>query len=280
MNSFAQYDGMLILLPGSIKNKDSVSCLSEAARLDHYLAEIKLNTMLPLPLCPCSINDMLGPVGNRLHSSGIRFFVVDRSFYKSPFHYKAIHSVQFAPSGCKFFDEEKRMIEIESSEDTCLHEGEYRTNVKENLTPSSNRDLTSDGNEKKNRRIMGPIESFRVLFLYLRNNSIPLKMTDITMDYSFWGSEKHYCAFMNFNMLIHNIESIYHRKFNHDMVRYAYTLPHTTDKVEMTDASKSNRKKNAIQLKFSNIDAVDRMSRLMYGQWIIEMGWADRMVKF
>ncbi|MCU0599865.1 MAG: hypothetical protein MUE70_11495 [Desulfobacterales bacterium] len=253
--------------------------MSVAARLDHYLAEIKINTKLPLPLCPCSIDDILGPVGNRLHSSGIRFFAMDRSFYKSPFEYKAIQSVQFAASGCKFFDEERKMIEIESSEDTCLHEGEYRTNVKENLMPSSDRDLISDGKEKKNRRITGPIESFRVLFLYLRNNSVPLKMTDITMNYSFLGCEKHYCAFMNFKTLIDKIESVYQRQFNHDMVRYAHTLPQTTDKVEISAASASNRKKNAMQLKFSNVDAVDLMSRLMYGQWIIENGWADRVVK-
>ena len=137
MEPIESYDGMLILLPGSKTDNNAVERLYDITKFDRYSASVKLKTKLPLPLCRCIQNDMLGETGDRLRSCGISFFVLDRLFYEAPFQSKAIIDARFEASGCQFFDNEKRIIDIPSAQEVCLLEATYRTNMKETLASPS-----------------------------------------------------------------------------------------------------------------------------------------------
>jgi hypothetical protein len=280
MDSLFSYDdGMLILLPGSAIHKDSIACLSDVSRLDSYLARIKLNTRLPLPLCSCSMKIMAGEIGNHLQSSGIRFLVIGRNFFKSPFQFNAIQSLNIESSACHFIDEKKQVIEIRPTQDVYLLEAEYRSKMKEILIPPADQELTGEGIFGKKGNKFDSIETFRVLFLYLKNNPKPLKFIDIRMDYRFLGAEMTYFASTNFNLLKNKIESFYHSQVNRDMVQYSYSLPPTKVGNESGTHSSPN-KKGEYQFGLSNVDGVNQMSRLMFCQWQVEKGWAGKIFSF
>lgn len=273
MDSPLTYDSMLILLPGSSTDEAAVDCLSGIAKIDRYLARIKLNSILPVPLCRCMRSEFLQDNEHLLNSSGIRFIVLDMNFYNAPFQSVSVSTCSLEDQSCRFCDTQGVSYEISPGTDVLLLEAAYHTNIKDRFISFPNLDAGVDlGSASSKEKISNVLESFRVLFLYRKSDPVPLSLIDMCLDYRFLGGLKAISAAANFNILKDKFESMFNKKINRNMVTLGFSLVQSFDANELSKKLKKKKRKEKVTIKTSNEDAVHLMSRLMYAQWCMEPG--------
>jgi hypothetical protein len=205
---------------------------------------------------------------------------MDRIFHDSPFQARRIADCRIDESGLFCSDEEKKSIELSPDEDVLLLEAVYQTNVKDHLFARTRPEIRFQFERDEKPNILNDIESFKVLFLYQKNNPVPLQLIDVFMDYSFLKNAKSFSSMINFNYVKQLFEKFFHKPINRDMVHYAYSLLPSPTINEVIQKIKVSKKREKERKKISNENSVNLMSRLMFGQWSAEMGWADGIVSF
>jgi len=279
MEKGRSYDGMLILTPGSKSDPSAVACLSEITGMDNYYIRVKLNARLPLPLCRFRKEDILGDAGDRLVSAGIRFYMMDRLLFDAPFKSIRVTGCREGKEEIIFYDPAKKEHPFPSRREALLLEGVYRTNAKDKLLTKTTPQLRVKFDEKKRKQqILKDYESLPVIFLYVKGDPIPLILIDIDFDYGFLGPAKSFTAVENFKKLKERIESVCGRRFNLDMACYAFTMPMIAEIPKSRPDLKKQKKEDKPIVTSSNEEAVNHMSRLMYGQWCAQMEPAQRFL--
>ena len=257
-------DSTLLLLPGSNPTAEGVRLIQNLAKLDSYQSKIKLNTKLPLPLCPCYQDAILGELGDRLDREGIQFLAVNNALLDR-------EPEAFVASRCDF-DVGKINFTAKSGVtrsltlDAPILIVECRYKEESTDTRSDRRFAPLDTRARDlggTREISRQSDISQVLHLYQGEDLTPLVLIDQEIDYSSLVSGTENNALWNFRRLVGTLEQVFEVSADRRLVE----LPFAAQRTLVSSSRSSSARDTTNSWLFSNRGTTDQLSRLIALTW-------------
>jgi len=269
-------DSLLVIFPGSTESEEAVALLSDIGIYDPYMVRNRLRTRLPSVFGPCKRDEVAGPVGDRLASSGVKFMAVARDFLDAPFGGFDVVRCRFGAETIRLWDGDAKERTLFSKEGLLVVEAVYDTK-KQRLRDwrgKRSRDLERFSAGLAETGFAPPSgERTGVLFL-LRTGMDVVRFVAERVDFSFLGESLSLTVAENFRRL----RALLEERFGpacRDMVTFGIGIETLTEENPEENAGRKGQPRQ-IQVR-SNISSVHTMARLLCCRWQQENGWADRV---
>ncbi len=275
----ADFDSLLVLLPGSTINPEGIRFLSEISGFDHFIIQNKLKIKLPHILCPVNSHAIAGSSGDLLENLCINFIAVKKHFLAQPFKPFQVTSWGFGQKKSRFFNSHSSLVEVYNEEKILLLEGRYKTtDAIEAREPEDDVRALLKPQKVKNVNSID-LRIYRFVMLYQVMDPDPLVFIDQCLDYSFLGSEKKMTVSANFDVLKIHLEEIFCSRVNPAMLQHEYVMKQVQDLGKnKAKGFTLKRHKELVTASISNETAANRMSRLLFFQWCKENAWIKRIM--
>ena len=269
-------DSLLVIFPGSTESEEAVALLSDIGIYDPYMVRNRLRTRLPSVFGPCKRDEVAGPVGDRLASSGVKFMAVARDFLDTPLGGFDVVRCRFGTESTQLWDADEKERTLFTKERLLVVEAVYDTKKqrRRDWRGKRSRDLERFSAGLPETAFAPPSgERTGVLFL-LRTGTDVARFVAEKVDFSFLGEERSLTVSENF----HRLRALLEERFGpvcRDMVNFGIGIETLS---EESPEQNSNRKGQPRQLQVrSNVASVHTMVRLLCCRWWQENGWADRV---
>jgi len=281
-------DSVFILLPGSEITSEGIELLEALSTFDPYMLRSKLKIQVPQLLFSYQSEAILGPTGDALEASGIRYLAVKRRFFEQPFQPFFANGCRFHEKSCQFYSlknsidgaDSDAIIDIINDQQVLLLEGLYLTTGDEIFPLPTANGFAVSGKRKPEKSVYSKdVKHFRIIMLYRIMNPDPIVFIDRNLNYEFLGSDKEMTVTVNFDKFKAVLGQKFNQTIDQSMLQNAFMIEQDQQIAEKkTSSLKIKQRSQHSVSRTSNKDATDRMSRLIFFKWCKDNGWVDRVM--